>query len=84
MRIGLTNAPASLQDMMNDIVKDLADNGVVVYIDDILIYAKNEELHDKLVKEVLETLAQNDLVISLEKWVWLEKDVKFFRYILTR
>jgi hypothetical protein len=70
MPFGLTNAPASFRDMMNHILEDLLDKGVIVYIDDILIYAKNEEIHDELVKEVLERLAKNDLVISLEKCVW--------------
>jgi hypothetical protein len=83
MPFGLTNAPASFQDMMNHILKDLLDKGVVVYIDDILICAKNEEIHDELVKEVLERLAKNDLVISPEKCVWGEKEVEFLGYILT-
>jgi hypothetical protein len=56
--------------MMNNILKDLLDKGVIVYIDDILIYANNEEIHDEIVKQVLERLAKNDLVISSETWVW--------------
>jgi hypothetical protein len=34
-------------------LKDLLDKGVVEYIDEILIYPKNQEIHDELVKEVL-------------------------------
>jgi hypothetical protein len=67
---GLINAPATFQDMMNHILKDLLDEGVVVYIDDVLIYAKTVKKHDLLVKEVLKILAENDLVISLEKYIW--------------
>jgi hypothetical protein len=83
MPFGLTNAPASFQDMMNHILKGLLDKGVVVYIDDILIYPKNEDIHDELVKEVLERLVKNDLVISPEKCVWGEKWGEFLGYILT-
>jgi hypothetical protein len=83
MPFGLTNAPASFQDMMNYILKDLLDKGIVVYIDDILIYAKNTEQHDKLVEEVLERLAKNDFVISPEKFVWAEKKLEFLGYIIT-
>jgi uncharacterized membrane protein len=64
MPFGLTNASASFQDMTNHILQNLLDTGVVVYIDNILIYAKNEEIYNELVKEVLERLAENDLVIS--------------------
>jgi hypothetical protein len=67
---GLTNTPATFQDMINHIFRDLLDNGVIAFIDDILIYAKDEEEHDRLVKQVLSWLSQNDLVISAEKCMW--------------
>jgi hypothetical protein len=79
----LTNTPDNFQDMMNHILKDLLDKGVVVYIDDILIYAKNTEQYDKLLEEVLERLAKNELDILPEKCVWAEKDVEFLGYITT-
>jgi hypothetical protein len=69
MLFALTNTPATFQDMGNHILKDLLDEGVVVYIDDVLIYAETEEKYDLLVKEVLIGLAENDLVISPEKYI---------------
>jgi hypothetical protein len=45
MPYGLVNKSATFQDMMNEILRDPIDYGVVVYIDDILIYAQNEEEH---------------------------------------
>ena len=39
MSFGLTNAPATFQDLINDTLKELLDEGVVAYLDDILIYA---------------------------------------------
>ena len=54
MYFGLMNSPATFQTMMNSIMRDLIDQGVVVvYIDDILIFTKTEEEHDKIVEEVL-------------------------------
>jgi hypothetical protein len=41
MSFGLTNTLAKFQDMMNQILNDLLDKGIVVHIDNILIYAKN-------------------------------------------
>jgi hypothetical protein len=69
--------------MMNHILKDLLDEGMVVYIDDILIYAKMEEKYDLLVKEVLKRLAENDLVISPEKCIWSSERVEFLGYVIT-
>jgi hypothetical protein len=83
MPFGLINALAFFKGTMNYILKDFLDNGVIVYIDNILIYAKNDEIDDKFVKKLLERLAKNDLVISPEKYVWREKELEFLGYILT-
>jgi Reverse transcriptase (RNA-dependent DNA polymerase) len=50
MFFGMTNSLSTFQNMMNDIMKDLIDRGVViVFIDDILIYMETEERHDNIV-----------------------------------
>ena len=43
------------------------DHGVVVYLDDILIYSENMDDHIKLVQKVLDWLDQHDLAVSLKK-----------------
>ena len=43
MPFGLANAPAMFQNMMNEIFRDMIDSGVVIYLDDILIYSENEQ-----------------------------------------
>jgi len=84
MPFGLTNAPSTFQDMMNHIFSDLLDVGVLAYMDDILIYAKTEEEHDRLVKEVLEKLQTHGLVVSPEKCVWKTQEVEFLGYVIGR
>ena len=50
MFFGLTNSLATFQTMMNDIFKDLIDEGyVVVYMDDILVYTRTIEHHREVV-----------------------------------
>jgi hypothetical protein len=45
MPLGLTNAPAVFQDLMNKTFRDLLDTYVIVYLDDILIFSKLMEEH---------------------------------------
>ena len=41
--MGLKTSPATFQRMMGDVLSDMIDNGVLVYLSDILIYAKDDE-----------------------------------------
>lgn len=51
--LGFTNAPASFHDIMQEIFQDPIDHGVVIYIEDILIYLSIGDQHVALVREVL-------------------------------
>ena len=68
MFFGLCNSPSMFQTMMNKIFADMEDI-VVVYIDDIMIFTKMDNLkeHDKIVLEVLHRLEENDLYVKPEK-----------------
>ena len=45
MSFGLTNALAYFMSMMNKVFMEFLDEFIVVFIDDILVYLKNEEEH---------------------------------------
>jgi hypothetical protein len=53
MSFGLTNAPAYFMYLMNKVFMEYLDKFVVVFIDDILIFSKNEEEHDEHLHLVL-------------------------------
>jgi len=84
MPFGLTNIPATCQDKMNHIFQDMIDLGLLAYIDDLLIYAKTEEEHDRIVKEVLQRLRTNRLAILPETCVWKQPEVEFLGYVIGR
>jgi hypothetical protein len=84
MPFGLSNAPATFQNMINHIFWDLLDLGLIVYLDDILIYAETEEEHDRIVTEVLKCLAANRLAISQDKCFWSTNRVDFLGYVISR
>ena len=83
MFFGLTNSPATFQTMMNEIFKDMIDEGmVIIYINDILIYTKMEAAHDEITREVLRQLRENDLYIKPEKCFWKVREVEFLGVML--
>ena len=67
MPFGLCNAPATFQGMINEVLQEFLDQGVVVYLDDVLIYSKDKESHIKLVRQVLTKLAQHNLAVAGHK-----------------
>jgi len=68
MYFGLTNSPAIFQAMMNNLFRDLINQGdAATFIDDILVATDMEEGHDKLVEEVLRRLEENNLFVKPEK-----------------
>jgi hypothetical protein len=83
MPFGLANAPATFQAMMQEILRDLLDHGVVVYIDDILIYSESESQHELLVSEVLRRLQEHGLAGAIDKSEFHKKSVEFLGYIIT-
>ena len=75
MSFGLGNAPATFQAIMDTILRHFLDPGVVVYLDNILIYCKNEEEHITLVKKVLAQLEDYVLAVSTTKSVFHVKEM---------
>nr|GEZ85414.1 putative reverse transcriptase domain-containing protein [Tanacetum cinerariifolium] len=61
MPFGLTNTPAVFMDLMNRVCKSYLDKFVIVFIDDILIYYKDKEEHEKHLKTILELLKREQL-----------------------
>ena len=71
------------KNLMKDIFEDMNDLGVVIYLDDILIYSENEADHITLVKRVLSCLQEHKLVIAPEKCKWHKSKVNFLGYIIS-
>jgi len=83
MYFGLTNSPTTFQAMMNDLFRDLINQGdTATFIDDILVATDTEEGHDELVEEVLRRLEENDLFVKLEKCKWKVKEVEFLGIVI--
>nr|GEW27860.1 reverse transcriptase domain-containing protein [Tanacetum cinerariifolium] len=72
MPFGLTNAPAVFMDLINRVCKPYLDKFLIVFIDDILIYSKNEKEHKEHLKAILELLKKEKLYakfLKCEFWI---------------
>ncbi|GJS62957.1 putative reverse transcriptase domain-containing protein [Tanacetum coccineum] len=84
MPFGLTNAPAVFMDLMNRVCKPYLDKFVIVFIDNILVYSKDEEEHEKHLEIILELLERDRLYAKFSKCdFWLDL-VQFLGHVIDR
>jgi len=84
MFFGMTNSPATFQTMMNDVFRTvIAEEIVVVYLDDILIFIKIEEEHKRAVWRVLEILMEHKLFLCPEKCEFHWKQIEYLGLVIS-
>ncbi|GJQ95939.1 putative reverse transcriptase domain-containing protein [Tanacetum coccineum] len=84
MPFGLTNAHAVFMDLMNRVCKPYLDKFVIVFIDDILIYSRNEKEHEEHLKTILELLKKEELYAKFSKCEFWINTVKFLDHVIDR
>ena len=67
MAFGLTNAPTSFMFLMNSILSTYLEKFIIIFIDDILIYSKNEREHEEHLRIVLQVLREQQLYAKFSK-----------------
>ena len=82
MPFGLCNAPATFQSTMNNIFRDFIDVFVIVYMDDLLIYSKTLQDHEKHLRAVLQRMQQHGLRARVHKCRFLQPEVDYLGFIV--
>ncbi|GBG59204.1 hypothetical protein CBR_g32220 [Chara braunii] len=77
MPFGLTNAPATFQRAMNDIFRDILEQYILVYLDDILVYSRTLEEHRRHLRDVLDRLRRYSFYAKLSKCRFAQHKVNF-------
>lgn len=83
MPMGLKNAPATFTKLMNSLFQNESDNGILIYLDDILIYSRTIEEHYRLLRKVFTILRDNELYIKLKKCQFFVSEIDFLGHTIT-
>ncbi len=82
MPFGLKNAPATFQRLINDTLREYLDDFAITYLDDILIYSDDLEMHHSHVHKVLGKLNERALYVKKSKSRFETKEIKFLGYVI--
>ncbi len=83
MPFGLSNSPAVFQALVNDVLRDMVDQFIYVYLDDVLIFSSSLQEHVQHVRRVLQRLLENGLFVKAEKCAFHAQSVPFLGYIIS-
>ena len=83
MPFGLINALGFFQHLMTNVFQEFLDEFVLVYLDDILIFSKDEKDHKQHTRLVLQKLHKAELYVKLEKCVFHQSQVENLGYIIS-
>jgi hypothetical protein len=84
MSFGLTNALAYFMNLMNKVLVEYLDSFVMIFIDDILIYSKNDSDHEEHLWMVLQKLRDNQLYGKFSKCEFWLDEISFIRHIISK
>ena len=82
MPFGLKNAPATFQRLINDTLREYLDDFAITYLNNILIYLDNLEMHRSHMHKVLEKLNKRALYVKKSKSRFKTKEIKFLDYVI--
>lgn len=83
MPFGLTNAPTTFQAAMNTIFAPLLRKGVLIFMDDILVYSPTLEQHLILLQQVFQTLKEHKLLLKRSKCFFGQQQLEYLGHIIS-
>ena len=79
---GLTNAPVTFMCLMNSVFRKYLDKFVLVFLDDILIYSKNEEEHEEHLRMALKFLREHKFYANSRKCDFYKDKIHYLGHII--
>ena len=84
MPFGLVNAPSTFQRVMNTVFRDILNQNVGIYIDDVIVYSRDAEEHLLHLRQVFERLDARDLRLHPQKCKFMCEELKFLGFIISK
>ena len=84
MPFGLTNALAIIMFLMNSVFNKYLDKFVLIFIDDILIYFKDEKEHEQHLRLVVQTLREHQLYAKFSKCDFYKKQIQYLGHTISK
>ena len=85
MFFGMCNSPTTFQSMMDTTFKDLIDEGkIIIYMDDLFLFAKDLKSLEENTKQVLQRLMDNDLYLKPRKCEFTQTKVEWLGMIIEK
>jgi len=82
MLFELKNTPATFQRLINDTLREYLDDFAITYLDDILIYLNDLEMHCSHVHKILRKLSERVLYVKKSKSKFEVKEIEFLNYVI--
>ncbi len=82
MPFGLKNASATFQRLINNMLREYLNDFAIMYLNDILIYSDDLEMHRSHVHKVLKKLNERALYVKKSKSRFKTKEIKFLDYVI--
>ena len=83
MPFGLTNAPSTLMRLMTKVLKRFLGKFMIFYLGDILIFIKTKEEHLDHVRQVLQRLKEEKLIINLKKCSFMQEEIVYLGFVIS-
>uniref|UniRef100_A0A6V7KDU1 RNA-directed DNA polymerase n=1 Tax=Bracon brevicornis TaxID=1563983 RepID=A0A6V7KDU1_9HYME len=83
MPFGLKNAPATFQRLMNSVLSGLQGSSMFVYLDDIIVFAKDLNEHKQKIDVLMQRLRKTNLKLQPDKCEFLRPEVNYLGHIIS-
>ena len=82
MQFRFINIPTIFQKRINSVLREYLDKFIMAYLNNIIIYFNSEEEHFQYIKQVLQRLIDEKMLVAIKKYKFHITKTEFYRFII--